>query len=462
MSSPPWLRRSLAPVALSVLAGSLSVACGGGTRSSSAGAGGQPSSAGQSPGPAWEGVLGQVQPDGTVSLATALAAFTLAVGPLPGVATPTGTAGQITDGTVGVRWVVAHWNELTPAQQAAVTTDLVAPAKGQAVGGSQGGVELDRYVTDQGSPHLLGVPSSSGYLATAQHFRTLIAADLGRNTPQDLKVVVNNTQQQGAEALAYTVSFDSGYGFTGKPAHCVIYINPLLYNDTNRSLVASSVAHEVFHCFQADDYPSMTAYGAAPSWLIEGQAEWVGETLEPTPDGSWNKYLTALSTVLFSRSYDAIGFYAHMAESGINPWSRLDAMLKASGNAAAYAIAVNDTFRTNWASSLARRPSLGTGWDTTGPGITSATYTPTPTTLGNGSTVGKKVAPYTNAVVETNVAADAVSVTVTGNYARLHAADGTEYDAAELHDAKFCVTNCEQNSCVSALKRLPPGRPGWR
>src|ERR1700686_4566224 len=120
MSSPAGLRRSLAPVALSVLAGSMSLACGGGPPKSSAGAGAQPSSAGQSPGPAWKGVLGQVQPDGTVSLATALAAFTLAVGPLPGVTTPAGPTGQLIDGTVGVRWVIGHWAQLTAAQQQAV------------------------------------------------------------------------------------------------------------------------------------------------------------------------------------------------------------------------------------------------------------------------------------------------------------------------------------------------------
>src|SRR5579863_1619406 len=108
MSSPARLRRLLAPFVLTVVVGSVVVACGGGTPPSSTGAGAQPPSAVQSPGPAWEGVLGQVQPNGTVTVATALAAFTLAVGPLPGVTTPAGTAGQLIDGTVGVRWVIGH------------------------------------------------------------------------------------------------------------------------------------------------------------------------------------------------------------------------------------------------------------------------------------------------------------------------------------------------------------------
>src|SRR5579862_154481 len=391
MSSPAWLRRALAPVALSVLAGSLSAACGGGgTPLSSASASQQPSSAAQSAGPAWQGVLGQVQPDGTVPLATALAAFTLAVGPLPGVATPAGTAGQLTDGTVGVRWVIGHWAQLTAAQQAAVEQYLVAPAKAQAVGAPTGGaVELASYTPSRRRPELTGAVSASGYLAQAQHFRSIIAADLGRDTPQDLKVVINTAQKEG-KAYAYTSSFDSSWGFSGKAAHCVIYINPLLYATKDAGLATMVVAHEMFHCFQADDFSSLYAFGTAPAWVVEGQAEWVGSTLEPVDDGWWVPYLTDLSTapnptninsVLFVRTYDAIGFYAHMAESGINPWGRLDDMLKAAGDVAAYDTAVNEAFRKDWASSVSRRPGLGQGWDTTGPGIPSEIFEPVVTIL---------------------------------------------------------------------------------
>ena len=56
-----------------------------------------------SPGSAWQAVLGQINPDGTVSAETALEAFSLAFGPLPGVTPPSGTAKPIADGTGPIR-----------------------------------------------------------------------------------------------------------------------------------------------------------------------------------------------------------------------------------------------------------------------------------------------------------------------------------------------------------------------
>ncbi len=223
------------------------------------------------------------------------------------------------------------------------------------------------------------------------------------DTPQTIKVVINATQQLKPTGLAYTNTFDSGWGFAGPAAHCVISINPLLYRSANVARVASTVAHEVFHCFQADDYASIQAWGHAPGWLIEGQAEWVGDTIAPVGnggDGWWIDYLTDIAKVLFARDYDAIGFYAHMAESGINPWGRFDAMLKAAGNPAAYATAVSNAFRDDWASSLARPPAFGPGWDTTGPDIPSDAFTATVSVLSDTTVLHAAVAPYTNGIVE--------------------------------------------------------------
>src|SRR5215469_11045329 len=82
--------RALVITAAVVGVATLTVACGGGTSSSTQGPASPASVGAPQPGSAWDGVLSQVQPDGTVSLATALAAFVLSVGPLPGVATPPG------------------------------------------------------------------------------------------------------------------------------------------------------------------------------------------------------------------------------------------------------------------------------------------------------------------------------------------------------------------------------------
>src|SRR5262245_26957346 len=58
---------------------------------------------------AWQAVLGQIQEDGTVSADTALAAFAVAIGPVPGGTAPAGAADTIPSGTLAVSWVFSHW-----------------------------------------------------------------------------------------------------------------------------------------------------------------------------------------------------------------------------------------------------------------------------------------------------------------------------------------------------------------
>ena len=89
-------------------------------------------------GTSWLKVLDQIQPNGTVSTATALDAFALAIGPLPGVTPPPGRTVRPDSGTLALDWVFAHWNQLSPAQQQTVLTDIgaqqnsAAPTQSQA------------------------------------------------------------------------------------------------------------------------------------------------------------------------------------------------------------------------------------------------------------------------------------------------------------------------------------------
>src|SRR3954452_24654984 len=71
------------------------------------------------PGPAWDSVFKGIRPDGSVDTPTALQAFSLAFGPLPGVALPTGSAGCIPDATGPLQLLVGHWADITPGQRAA-------------------------------------------------------------------------------------------------------------------------------------------------------------------------------------------------------------------------------------------------------------------------------------------------------------------------------------------------------
>jgi len=172
----------------------------------------------------------------------------------------------------------------------------------------------------------------------------------------------------------------------------------------------------------------------------------------------WNAYLTGLSTSLFARGYDAIGFYAHMTNSGEDTWHLLDKMLKAGGSAAAYNLAANKQVRLTWASSLARQASLGRGWQTTGPGITGATYHPGINQIAVGTNVNDTVAPYTNALVRFQAStAQVVDISASTQYSRLHTSRGTEYDDLSKGPNAFCISNCNMCRQVQHLPRLTTG-----
>jgi len=75
---------------------------------------------------AWDAVRDQVQEDGSVATATALAAFALAIGPVPGAVVPGGAVEQLDSGTLAVTWVLRHWADLSPEQRTAVLAGLGA------------------------------------------------------------------------------------------------------------------------------------------------------------------------------------------------------------------------------------------------------------------------------------------------------------------------------------------------
>jgi hypothetical protein len=181
------------------------------------------------------------------------------------------------------------------------------------------------------------------YQAEAQADSSEIAGHLGHKLGPTLKVVMNTKQLEG-DSPAYTFVSDSSGGTTGPTASCETHINPT-FTKEDSDYQKLALIHEVFHCYEAMDYPTVAAFQSAPAWLIEGEAEWVGATLVPTELPVWNAYLTGLNTSLFARTYDAIGFYAHMTNSGENTWGLLDKMLKAGGSAAAYNVAANKEVR---------------------------------------------------------------------------------------------------------------------
>ena len=304
-----------------------------------------------------------------------------------------------------------------------------------------------------------GLKPQATYQAEAKGDAGDIAADLGHGLGLKLTVVVN-TKQMNGDVPAYTLVYDSSGGVAGAPARCKTFINPSFAKE-DAEYQKLALVHEVFHCYEAMDFPTADAFQSAPDWLIEGEAEWVAATLAPTQLPAWNAYLTGLSTSLLARSYDAIGFYAHMTNSSEDTWHLLDRMLKADvtgGSAAAYNVAANKQVRLTWASSLARQTSLGSGWQTTGPGITGTTYHPPIHEIAVGTNVSDNVAAYTNALVRFQVTtAQVVDISASTQYSRLHTASGSKYDDLTKPPNAFCISDCNMCPQVADLPRLTTG-----
>jgi hypothetical protein len=107
-------------------------------------------------------------------------------------------------------------------------------------------------------------------------------------------------------------------------------------------LLAATVAHEVFHVIETQLMGSLANASRLQhegAWLVEGAAEWAGADLagEDSHTQQWrSEYFRHPGRSLFARSYDAIGFYDHMQQVGISPWTRFRAMFSAPSNQAAY------------------------------------------------------------------------------------------------------------------------------
>ena len=136
-------------------------------------------------------------------------------------------------------------------------------------------------------------------------------------------------------------------------------------------------------------------------------------------------------------------------------------MLKADvtgGSAAAYNVAANKQVRLTWASSLARQTSLGSGWQTTGPGITGTTYHPPIHDIAVGTNVSDNVAAYANVLVRFQVTtAQVVDISASTQYSRLHTASGSKYDDLTKPPNVFCVSDCNKCPQVADLPKLTTG-----
>ncbi|MFC7614394.1 hypothetical protein ACFQV2_13565 [Actinokineospora soli] len=268
-------------------------------------------------------------------------------------------------GTGAVNWVFAHWAELTDEQRRAVSARLAPPP--------------------DDPPRFAQSAKDRARAVLAAVVRDLVgktAARLG-GTVVVPPVTFSLVDEQPKGLRAWTVPLsgpesiipgtrDSVDIRNGPAARCPVFLPPVVWHNVANGvppLVKQTIAHEIFHCFQAFNYADLAIYRTAGNWLNDGSAEFAGADLVGAAfPPSWKHYLLTRAS-LFDRVDSASGWWFHLQHIGRDPWALLPVIWQRGLTGPGAYVHVGgdrDDFYDTWASSFLRRPDLGDAWEVHG------------------------------------------------------------------------------------------------
>jgi len=318
----------------------------------------------------WDTTIGRTGADGRLDLPTSLAAFTMAVGPVPGAKPPSGPYGPIASGTLAVQSVFAHWAALSTAQRRAVLAALGV------TGYTTAAYRRAPTAPDPNVPCLdKDSAGAAPYRAMLGGIESDLASRFGRTLSVADRVFVAVNTKDLEHAMLYTIGCADSSAPTGKITGCTIHINPsTIAANHSDAEVRSFFIHEMAHCFLDDRFGD--AYGTMPAWYVEGVPTYAMVDLGTSSvrlSGIWQDYLDSPTRPLSGRKYDGVGFFVHLAETGVNPWSKIDAIgaamlgKGAGATAAGWAAAgVQAAFVGSWGGGFVQGRYPGPAWTSTG------------------------------------------------------------------------------------------------
>jgi hypothetical protein len=444
---------------------------------------------------AFDSVIAMLGPQGEVSPEMALQAFALAIAPLPGVTPPAGAPGQL-DADAAVAWVSEIWDQLSPAQQTAITDALAfmpdpygsprTPAASApsltlalwhpaavAAEPDCGLFLADPAADPAGASSTTISPAVQPYVDMVKAAYSAIAGHLRRQSMSKLAVCLIAGERLSANALARP--FDAEHTQRGLPVSCAIYLNA----DTIDAIAQAGqlgfvMASETFACFAvtADATETIASFGARviPPWVSGGASTWAAATVAIELFGGvgdvlsepWAGYLTEPDRSLFQRANSAIGFFAQVDQNQPKAWNVLDEMLTAADSLSAFYAATGrrQSFIDLWAAGYFRDASRGPDWDIVGPSIPGDTAEAGSIEVANGESQDMAAPVFAVATADLSTSAD---VTVlTGNHLRVH--DGNQ-DLTNVRNQAYCTRGgagacaCPKGSPGDALPPLPSLNP---
>jgi hypothetical protein len=393
-----------------------------------------------------------VDTHGRIEPRNALEAFSKLVVHIPGVKVRQGAVGRPDDATGIVEAVIAQRRRLSSKQRSVLNHFL----KGSA-----------------GRARIAANPTASdlSQLQTIALQASVRIANAG--FPINHRLVVTFAPVDDPDVRAFAVP---GWlaAVPGAADACVIGVNPSVVGD-NIPHQRRLMLHELFHCAQFEFYGSEAEWHRPPQWLKEGSAEWVSAVLAQEWNGidlsnaHWALWLHLPMLDLGKREYDALGFFALLAQSGVDVFARLPSAIEAGakgGDFPAYAAAVGSppsAFFDTWGPGFLRLGAVGPNWELTGPGLPSPVDT-AHIPVDNGTDVGYYVDPRGAAGFSLGLEADVVVVQSGASHGRLHTIDGAE---VPLHSETLCTApdgcNCPDGARLSTR---PVGRGfavvGWQ
>jgi hypothetical protein len=401
----------------------------------------------------WQQEMANLEPDGTRSLESALRLFVLAFGPLPGVDGTGAAAGTVDSASPAVGAIRAHWDELTPDQQAAVEGYLAVP---------NDATTLEVPVVPASSPSPLGVqPSGARTSRSIAMVGGAILADPRPYTNLEQELIEEAARVRAWAATyfgdipelvvqlpfdpnePYLTFFNPTAGATGVD-RCQVVVNNANAND-NRFQTRRALTLDIVHCLQSHAMGNESGLeGQVPPWAWDGPAQFIAFEMWPQELAdalAWVTYLQATDIPLFQRGYDAAGYYAQAFEAGVSLGAAFKAVLTDVDNPERFALAgtASGAFLDKWASELSRR-EFGPAWDFYGPQILSPSSAPAPVTnigVSIGSTEAFTQPAYTNHLFAMISSADIVIVEAFG---RVRLSDG-DVDTVIMGNASFCTTD---------------------
>jgi hypothetical protein len=384
-------------------------------------------------------VMADIRPDGTVSRTTALQAFALTFGSLPGVHPPAGSRGpRPFSGDLAMEWVMRYYARLSPRLRTAVDTRLGLAPGGRAA-----------RIASYGDPKFTPSPALT---AEATKYRDLEAAKLGKTL--GLKLVVGYSTSMPDYNDATPINAKGQFSDAGP----ICRIRVLPSGNGSAAFVRLVLAHEVFHCFEFD--LAHNVWETDPAWVMEGLAEWAGLAVTQVPYSAdapfLAPYFTQPGTPIFARTYDAPGFWGHLEDTVGGLWGRVPAILHASTSPAAFFTAGAETepFLSTWASSQVRAPAAGSEWELHSPiSWPDAKQQPVATLPDNVDHLIDTVDPYSTGHVKILIG-PLVHITTTG-HARLSA----KYNYSDLGDGWFCTESGGCECPAGSQGTVPDNQP---